>query len=122
MIGDDAGQCTAAAPGWQKVAVAKGKRRRGVSKWQRGHRPLSGSFSAPGGIPAGRVARRDGDYHLRHIPASAAQKTYICPGCSLDILPGTAHVVAWPADSILGDEFGASQRRHWHQQCWRIGW
>ncbi|MGO1522093.1 MAG: hypothetical protein ACTHWO_06090 [Nesterenkonia sp.] len=101
--------------------MAKGKRRGGrTSKWQRGHRPLSTSFLAPSGIAAGRVSRRDGEYHLRHISAAAAHKPYTCPGCGLEISPGTAHVVAWPADAILGDEFGASQRRHWHQHCWRI--
>ncbi|GFZ94384.1 hypothetical protein [Nesterenkonia alkaliphila] len=101
--------------------MGKGKgRRRGASKWQQEHRPLGTQFLAPGGIAAGRVQRRDGEYHLRHISAAAAAKDYSCPGCGLTISAGTAHVVAWRADSVLGDEFAASERRHWHSHCWRI--
>jgi hypothetical protein len=41
-----------------------------------------------------------------------ALKLYRCPGCDLEILPRTAHVVAWP-------EGAAELRRHWHRACWR---
>ncbi|WP_022872807.1 hypothetical protein [Nesterenkonia alba] len=94
--------------------------KRRQNKWQREYRPLSTSFLAPAGISAGRVRRRDGEYHVRYIPGPAATKDYTCPGCGLSITPGTAHVVAWRADSVLGDEFAAAERRHWHSQCWRI--
>lgn len=95
--------------------------KRRSSKWQREHRPLSTEFLAPGGISSGRVSRRDGDYHVRYIPGSAAAKPYVCPGCRLSIPPGTPHIVAWQADAILGDQFAAEGRRHWHSHCWRIG-
>lgn len=101
--------------------VGKGRSRRGGSKWQRAHRPLSTSYLAPGGFSSGLVRRRDGEYHVRYIPGSAAQKTYTCPGCGLLIGEGTAHVVAWRADDIMGDAAAAAERRHWHSHCWRIG-
>lgn len=102
-------------------SVGKGKARRGGSKWQQEHRPLSTRFLAPGGISSGRVRRRDGEYHVRYISGAAAVKEYRCPGCSLVISEGQSHVVAWRADSILGDEHAASERRHWHSHCWKIG-
>jgi hypothetical protein len=58
---------------------------------------------------------RDGDWQVRSITAGAAVKTYRCPGCQQEIPPGTAHLVAWPADG-RGD---LADRRHWHNGCWR---
>jgi hypothetical protein len=58
---------------------------------------------------------RDGEWMVRHIPAVAAVKTYRCPGCQQEVRPGTAHVVAWPAQG-WGDP---DDRRHWHTPCWR---
>jgi hypothetical protein len=58
---------------------------------------------------------RDGDWAVRQIPGGAADKTYRCPGCDQLILPGTAHVVAWPVDGRGGTE----ERRHWHGGCWQ---
>ncbi|TLP75330.1 hypothetical protein [Nesterenkonia sphaerica] len=100
--------------------MGKGRRRRGSSKWQQEPRPLNSAHLAPGGLSAGRVRRRDGEYHVRTISGSAAAKEYLCPACQLPISAGTPHVVAWRADWILGDEDAASQRRHWHTHCWRI--
>lgn len=99
---------------------AKGPGRR-ASKWQREHRPLSTGVFGQGAFSTGTVRRRDGEYHVRHISASAAQKIYTCPGCHLPVRAGTAHVVAWRADSIFGDEHAAAERRHWHTHCWRMG-
>lgn len=96
------------------------KKRRG-SKWQRDHRPLSAGAFAPGGMSAGTVRRRGREYHVRYISAAAAQKSYTCPGCHLSIGAGTPHVVAWPADSIFGEDYAAGERRHWHSHCWKIG-
>jgi hypothetical protein len=56
----------------------------------------------------------DGDWHVRAITGSAATKAYRCPGCQQEILPGTAHLVAWRADTHDGEE----HRRHWHTPCW----
>jgi hypothetical protein len=40
-----------------------------------------------------------------------ARKTYTCPGCDLDITPGTGHLVVVP-------EWTPELRRHWHRGCW----
>ena len=57
----------------------------------------------------------DGEWFARSVPAVGATKSYVCPGCGGDIAPGTAHVVAWPAETPNGVE----NRRHWHAGCWR---
>ena len=64
--------------------------------------------------------RRDGLWHVQPVPAMQAAKTYLCPGCTLDIVPGTAHMVAWRGDGVLGDAADLANRRHWHTHCWRI--
>jgi hypothetical protein len=60
------------------------------------------------------VTSADGSWLVRNITADGAVKTYRCPGCDHEIRPGTAHVVAWPADE-RGD---LTDRRHWHTGCW----
>jgi hypothetical protein len=55
------------------------------------------------------------EYEVRPIAAARAGKTYRCPGCDHEIRAGTAHLVAWPADSPQG---GVDDRRHWHTPCW----
>jgi hypothetical protein len=65
--------------------------------------------------------RRGGDWNVQPISALQATKEYICPGCSQTIIPGTAHLVAWRADGVLGDNADLAARRHWHSHCWRIG-
>ena len=64
--------------------------------------------------------RRDGLWHVQPVPAKQAVKTYLCPGCTLDIVPGVAHIVTWRGDGVLGDAADLSNRRHWHSHCWRI--
>jgi hypothetical protein len=59
----------------------------------------------------------DGEWVVRSVSGSAATKAYRCPGCSQEIVPGTPHVVAWPAD----EPEGSVERRHWHTGCWRRG-
>ena len=61
----------------------------------------------------------DGDWIVRQVPGGAAGKTYRCPGCRQDIPPGTAHVVAWPAEGTFSRAPGTDERRHWHGGCWR---
>jgi hypothetical protein len=56
----------------------------------------------------------DGDWVVRQVPGPAATKVYRCPGCDQELLPGTAHVVVWPADAR-----GPEERRHWHNACWQ---
>ena len=41
-----------------------------------------------------------------------SDKPYRCPGCDLEIRPGTWHFVVVPAV--------AEERRHWHERCWQI--
>ncbi len=55
------------------------------------------------------------DHLVRPVPAARALKRYRCPGCDHEIMPGVAHIVAWPAPGY-GD---AEDRRHWHTGCWR---
>lgn len=64
--------------------------------------------------------RRDGSWNVQPMSAAGAVKDYSCPGCALPIPAGTAHLVAWRADGILGDDNDLAARRHWHTQCWRI--
>ncbi|AQX79994.1 hypothetical protein EAO79_12180 [Plantibacter sp. PA-3-X8] len=63
---------------------------------------------------------RDGSWFVQPVSGSSAQKTYVCPGCGQSIPPGTAHVVTWRADGVLGDQADIAARRHWHSHCWRI--
>jgi hypothetical protein len=60
----------------------------------------------------------DGDWYVRPVAGPAASKAYRCPGCDHEVPPGVAHVVAWPADDLLGDASAALDRRHWHRPCW----
>ncbi len=64
--------------------------------------------------------RRGAEWTVRPISAPQAQKEYVCPGCGQAIVPGTAHLVAWRADGILGDAADLAARRHWHTHCWRL--
>jgi hypothetical protein len=41
--------------------------------------------------------------------------------CNLSIAEGVAHLVAWRNDGIMGESQGLSDRRHWHNHCWKIG-
>ncbi|HEU5419962.1 MAG TPA: ATP/GTP-binding protein [Streptosporangiaceae bacterium] len=87
--------------------------RRGASR-----RPAGGA--AAGEEPATRLGPPqvqswpDGDWVVRQVPGPAAAKTYRCPGCDQEILPGVAHVVAWPEQAN-----GTEDRRHWHNSCWQ---
>ena len=72
---------------------------------------------------AGRLrteVKRDGVWNVQPQSASTAVKSYSCPGCVLAIVPGTAHLVAWRADGIMGAADDLAARRHWHSRCWKI--
>jgi hypothetical protein len=64
-------------------------------------------------------SKRGGLWSVQEI--GSALKRYTCPGCGLAIEPGTAHVVAWRADGLMGEADDIAARRHWHSHCWRIG-
>jgi hypothetical protein len=64
--------------------------------------------------------KRDGIWNVQPHGASSATKAYSCPGCGLEIAPGTAHLVAWRADGLMGEADDLAGRRHWHTHCWKI--
>lgn len=64
--------------------------------------------------------RRDGLWNVQPVSPASAVKEYSCPGCGLTITPGTAHIVAWRADGLMGEVDDLAQRRHWHPHCWKI--
>ena len=66
------------------------------------------------------VVKRTGTWTVQQVSAAAAQKTYLCPGCRLGVPVGQAHIVAWRADGLMGDEAALADRRHWHAHCWRM--
>ena len=90
-----------------------------------------------GSRPAGRDPVRrpetveeaaDGDWVVRRLTGAASGKTYRCPGCDQEILPGTPHLVTWPAyprgpgddaEDPWDTESAAGARRHWHGACWQ---
>lgn len=65
-----------------------------------------------------RQSGPDGEWLVRSVAGDSASKSYRCPGCDQLIPAGRAHVVAWPADSLLGREAALADRRHWHTPCW----
>jgi hypothetical protein len=65
-------------------------------------------------------SKRGDVYIVQPISASGAKKDYRCPGCNLDVTEGTAHVVAWREESIMGPNQAVADRRHWHSHCWKI--
>ena len=65
--------------------------------------------------------RRGQEWTVQPVSEQQALKAYRCPGCGQDIATGTAHLVAWRADGIMGDQADLAARRHWHTHCWRIG-
>ncbi|GAA1572894.1 hypothetical protein GCM10009804_31770 [Kribbella hippodromi] len=92
--------------------------RRKPSKWQRpvSDRPLLGGTQ-------NREQKAGGEWIVRRVSGSASAKSYRCPGCDQQILPGTPHVVVWPENqSLLGAISGGQsldERRHWHSACWQ---
>nr|WP_274638234.1 hypothetical protein [Microbacterium bovistercoris] len=64
--------------------------------------------------------RRGAEWTVQPVSAAQAQKMYTCPGCTRDIPPGTAHIVAWRADGVLGNAADLAARRHWHTHCWKV--
>lgn len=65
-------------------------------------------------------AKRDGLWNVQPVSAASAVKTYVCPGCGLEILPAQAHCVAWRADGLMGESADIADRRHWHNHCWKV--
>lgn len=64
--------------------------------------------------------RRGREWTVQPISAAQAIKEYRCPGCAGVIVSGTAHVVVWRADGVMGESADLAARRHWHTHCWRV--
>jgi hypothetical protein len=64
--------------------------------------------------------RRGALWTVQPVSGQRAEKVYVCPGCRSSIEPGTAHVVVWRADGVLGDAADLAARRHWHTHCWKV--
>lgn len=64
--------------------------------------------------------KHDGLWNVQPVSAVSAVKTYVCPGCGLEIQPGIAHTVAWRADGLMGEAADIAARRHWHSHCWKV--
>ncbi|MET0806518.1 MAG: hypothetical protein ABWX98_05405 [Lacisediminihabitans sp.] len=75
-------------------------------------RVLSGSLHSE--------SKRGGLWNVQPIAPASAVKHYTCPGCGLDIAPGTPHLVTWRADGLMGEAEDLAARRHWHSHCWKI--
>ncbi len=82
------------------------------SKHTRPARPLGSGHATA-------ATKADGRWVVRSISGAGALKTYRCPECQRAILPGTPHVVAWPAEPSLLVSSGLEERRHWHTGCWQ---
>jgi hypothetical protein len=71
------------------------------------------------GLPR-TVNKRDGAWNVQRVSGATAVKTYVCPGCGLEIPEGQSHTVAWRADGLMGNAADLSARRHWHDHCWKV--
>ena len=65
------------------------------------------------------TSKRDGLWNVQPLSAAGATKSYVCPGCGLEISAGVAHTVTWRADGIMGENNDLADRRHWHLHCWK---
>ena len=95
---------------------------------RRGRRPAAGRAAGEPGDEGvdrdrllGGLQRRethpDGEWFVRSVSGAASRKTYRCPGCDHEVVPGTPHLVVWRADAVVGFG-GLDDRRHWHTPCW----
>ncbi|WP_298036606.1 hypothetical protein [uncultured Microbacterium sp.] len=65
-------------------------------------------------------ARRGHEWTVQPVSAQRAVKDYTCPGCRGTVRSGSAHLVVWRADGVLGDAADLEARRHWHTHCWNV--
>ena len=64
--------------------------------------------------------RRGAEWTVQPLSAPQAQKDYVCPGCGRAVTAGTAHLVVWRADGVLGEQHAVAARRHWHPPSWGV--
>jgi hypothetical protein len=105
----------------RRPARGGGRAGRGLSKWQRAALDRADDDGTPRGVGGGWgetvEQHRDGEWVVRRL--AGGDKAYVCPRCSLQVAPGTPHVVAWRTERPLLDPDAASTRRHWHTACWQ---
>ena len=65
--------------------------------------------------------RRGESFVVQTISVANATKEYSCPGCTVPVEIGVAHVVAWQEEGLFGEEAALRDRRHWHLSCWKSG-
>lgn len=94
-------------------------RSRGPSKYQRAAQTPQRDVTRLAYGGARKVTLGGREWFVREIPAHRAEKPYRCPACGTDVPIGQAHVVAWPADHLFGDDAAVRERRHFHAHCWR---
>lgn len=96
-------------------------RHRRVNKYQRAalNPPRDVSRLSYGG--ARKESYRGEEWFVRDIPEHRAEKPYLCPACGVTVPAGQAHIVAWRANHLMGDDAAVRDRRHYHTHCWRIG-
>ncbi|MCW1248734.1 hypothetical protein ODZ83_00710 [Acaricomes phytoseiuli] len=98
--------------------MGRSRRSRQVRRGQRGAPEELDITRIRAGEP--RVESADGaEWLVRPVTAEAAVKDYHCPGCSGVIASGTAHLVVWRHDWMLGEADAIASRRHWHKACWQ---
>ncbi|PRI11932.1 ATP/GTP-binding protein [Leucobacter massiliensis] len=90
-----------------------------MNKYQRAAAAPPGDVTRLAYGGARKELRRGSEWFVRDIPAHRAEKPYRCPDCGSEIPVGQAHVVAWRADHLFGDEAAVRDRRHHHLHCWR---
>lgn len=59
--------------------------------------------------------KKGNEYQVQQTSGANAEsgKTWICPGCRIEIEPGLNHTVAWDLHR------GVETRRHFHNNCWK---
>lgn len=97
----------------KRAASGDGGGRR--SNQRRAPLPAFGSSFQSTRTESGPAGWEDEEFAVRTISGGQSHKVYRCPGCDQEIMPGTAHIVAWPQNYGAG----ADDRRHWHTHCWR---
>ena len=110
---DYAGRLTAHLPMATRLILLKADGSVSIHADDRAYKPLNSGH-------ASTASKRDGDWLVRSVAGTTAEKTYRCPGCQQLIGPGTPHLVAWPSEPTgWSASSGVAERRHWHTACWQ---
>lgn len=94
-------------------------RRRGPNKYERAAQAEQRDVTRLSYGGARKESYRGAEWFVRDIPAHRAEKPYLCPLCRTEVPIGQAHIVAWNAEHLFGDDAAVRERRHYHSHCWR---